>query len=71
MPSSCGWSRRWIVESKSPNPDRPISEGMSALIRSLHEQFTRGEMSQGYLAEQLGMGRRAAIPRPAPLPAFS
>lgn len=26
-------------------------------VRTLHEQFLRGEFSQGYLAEQLGISR--------------
>ena len=32
-------------------------EGFEATVRSLHEQFMRGEFSQGYLADQLGISR--------------
>ncbi len=31
--------------------------GFDSTIRTLHEQFMRGEFSQGYLADQLGISR--------------
>jgi hypothetical protein len=34
-----------------------IREGFIALVRSLHEQFMRGEISQGHMAELLGISR--------------
>jgi hypothetical protein len=38
-----------------------VREGLYALIRTLHERFMRGEVSQGYMAEQLGIGRADLI----------
>lgn len=32
-------------------------EGFTATVRALHQQFMRGEFSQGYMAEQLGISR--------------
>ncbi|GIK66619.1 MAG: hypothetical protein BroJett018_44130 [Chloroflexota bacterium] len=34
-----------------------MREGFYALVKSLHEQFMRGEISQGRMAELLGIGR--------------
>ena len=38
-----------------------IHEGFLTLIRALHEQHMRGEISQGTMAEQLGIGRSDLI----------
>jgi len=34
-----------------------VREGFYALVRDLHEQFMQGELSQGGMAAQLGIGR--------------
>lgn len=34
-----------------------IREGFIQLVRTLHEQFMRGELSQGKMAELLGISR--------------
>jgi hypothetical protein len=43
------------------NPDEIAREvtqtGFDHTVRALHEQFLRGEFSQGYFADQLGIGR--------------
>ncbi len=38
-----------------------IREGFDALVRTLHEQFMRGEISQGRMAELLGVSRADLI----------
>ena len=38
-----------------------VREGIYALLQALHEQYMRGEISQGYMAEQLGIGRADLI----------
>lgn len=38
-----------------------MREGFQANLHSLHDQFMRGEISQGRLAELLGIGRRDLI----------
>jgi hypothetical protein len=37
--------------------DEIIHESLYALVERLHEQFMRGEISQGYMAEKLGVSR--------------
>ncbi len=34
-----------------------VREGFLALVHTLHEQFMRGEISQGHMAELLGINR--------------
>jgi len=56
---------RQFIEAKALHSGRSrneiaeeiIRDGFVALVRSLHEQFMRGEMSQGVMAERLGIGR--------------
>jgi hypothetical protein len=42
--------------SNNPN-EKMVREGFYALMRDLHEQFMHGELSQGGMADQLGIGR--------------
>ncbi len=44
------------MEEKQPEPNE-----QEALIRELHSQFMKGEMSQGKFAEMLGISRRDLI----------
>ena len=41
--------------------ERVIEDGFHALIRELHTQFMNGEISQGKMAELLGIGRADLI----------
>jgi len=34
-----------------------VRESFKALVLNLHDQFMRGEISQGYMADQLGIRR--------------
>ena len=41
--------------------DEVIRQGFYALVRELHEQFMRGELSQGAMAAELGINRADLI----------
>lgn len=54
---------RVIQSGRDPHSvaDEIIHESFAALVERLHEQFMRGEISQGYMAEKLGIGRADLI----------
>jgi hypothetical protein len=41
----------------TPQTGRTQSESFQILVRTLHDQFMRGEISQGRMAELLGINR--------------
>lgn len=46
-----------IGRPSSEVAEEVIREGFLTLVRTLHEQFIRGEISQGKMAELLGVNR--------------
>lgn len=58
-----------LIEARAAQSGRPIAdiaqetvhEGFETLLRTLHQEFMRGEISQGKMAELLGINRVALI----------
>ena len=54
-----------LIEARAAQSGRPISdvaedtvrEGFETLLRRLHDEFMKGEISQGKMAEILGISR--------------